>query len=405
MATLDVRETDEKEEISVPNSLINKPDFEANTEAYPFIAKYSLKSDKDIRNIETAFNTFAKIINNRKEECLKFANNNVNNYKKIKSKSKSNDKKPKYETLILDFENNKNELKKIGTKIGELEYSLKIEEKECITKTREYFYYEDYNKKARKEYSDWEKLIEKEEHFLNGKKENYKEELQQVLPGLAEITKKLAKINDNELDSYHTSLEKNPPPMVRKTIKGINLFLGNIERSKEKYYKWEEVKKIVQQNANNKKKEMQNKKQVPKKIEYLYIMINDMLSFHFDINDEKSIENRDYIISKFIKNEDLVLDNAKKCDKITAIFVSWINKTIELTKTRERVKPLENEIDELSKKKTQKEKEGKKLVELISENEKKMNKIHDDIRTLTNKINIIRDEIELQKDQNEMNSQ
>ena len=162
----------------------------------------------------------------------------------------------------------------------------------------------DYNKSARKELDSLNSIIKGEENNLNNEKELYKSELQTVLPPLFEINKLLKNISKEELIEFKSL--KQPARIIINVVKCVTMMLGYISILNEKHYReWKDIKKLI---SNQ--------------------LIEKMITFDFDIKNEKLIKNRDNININWIKKKNITQDRAKQSNATAGLLMTWLIRTI-----------------------------------------------------------------------------
>ena len=291
--------------------LPEKPKWVLDMPKLPELNKYTLRSESDIKKIETAFNTFEKILNQRKEECLKFAHEAVAKYSNEKKKSKGKGAKSpkkggniKVEYLVLNVENMRTQLTKLGTELGEIEYGLYREQRNCVGKARECTYYEDYNSKAQRLLDEENATLDTENKKLNDMKAAYKAQLKTVLPPLAKANKALKELTKNQLDEFRGF--KKPARIVISVVKCVAMMVGTITQSNEKHYReWKDVKKLVKPE-----------------------LVENMMSFDYDITNKDHKIYRDIIEEKWLKKKDITHARAKQANPTAGKLMAWLRATI-----------------------------------------------------------------------------
>ena len=163
--------------------------------------KYILQSESDIKKIETARNTFEKILNQRKEDYLNFTHEYVAKYSNKKKKTKGKDAKSpkkdniKSEYLILNVKN-------MHTQLTKLKHNLYREQCNRIGKARKCTYYEDYNAKAQRLLDDKNSTLDTKNKKSNDMTTAYKAQLKTILSPLAKANKALKDSTKNQLDEF-----------------------------------------------------------------------------------------------------------------------------------------------------------------------------------------------------------
>ena len=119
-----------------------------------------------------------------------------------------------------------------------------------------------------------------------------------------------------------------------------------------------------------------------------------MLKFRVDISDESFLKMRHLIEEKWLKKKDMTIERAKGVSKFAYKFMFWLDCQIKLSKMKQDVSPMENEIQTLTFKNELKQAKVKKLKKQIRSNKKDIENSRKQITQIVTAVNIFRDEIE-----------
>ena len=270
------------------------PDETIAKQKLKHIKKYPIISKDSIKDIEIAFKEFEAILENRKNECLKFANNCL----KLKQ---SGDTESQTRTLVIDFENTKKMLNQIGTSLGEKEYELKNEQLLCIDKLREFVYFEDYSNSVSANLTKIKQTYEKESLSLENEKLAVKNELNNVLRILNEANESISKIPKSTFNEFRAL--RQPTPIINKVMQAVILMSGQANIDVITKMQWKDIKKTFLSSSK---------------------FMDKIIKFKFDIRNEQNLKARDIINTQFLSKSNFTYERVNQANAVAGQFVLWL---------------------------------------------------------------------------------